>query len=63
MKYQSEGTRKHQDLRVQVQKLWDVKATVIPIVVGALGTVSEELDNHLKTIVVPIVIRWLQKAA
>ena len=46
-----------------MQKLWDVKATVIPIVVGALGTVSEELHNHLKTIVVPIVIRWLQKAA
>ena len=46
-----------------MQKLWNVKATVIPIVVGALGTVSEELENHLKTIAIPIVIGCLQTAA
>ena len=39
-----------------MQKLWDIKATVIPIVVSALGTVSEELENHLKAIGMPIVI-------
>ena len=54
---------KYQDLRSQVQKLWDVKATVIPIVVGALGTVNEELENHLKNIGVPIITSCLQKAA
>ena len=53
----------YQDLRLKVQRLWDVKATVIPIVVGALGTVSEELENHLKTTAILIVIRCLQKAA
>ena len=58
-----EKITKYQDLRLQVQKLWDVKATVIPIVVGALGTISEELENHLKTIGIPIVISCLQKAA
>ena len=61
-KHQSEGTRKitkNQDLRLQVQKLWDVKTTIIPIVVGALGTVSEELENHLKTIGISIVISCL----
>ena len=46
-----------------MQKLWDVKAAIIPVVVGALGTVSEELANHLKAIKIPIVISWLQKAA
>ena len=49
--------------RLQVQKLWDVKATLIPIVVGALGTVSEELETHLKTIEIPIIIGCLQKTA
>ena len=58
-----EKISKYQDLRLQVQKLWDIKATVIPIVVGAFGTVSEELENHLKTIGIPIVISCLQKAA
>ena len=51
-----EKIAKYQDLRLQVQKLWDIKATVIPIVVSALGTVSEELENHLKAIGMPIVI-------
>ena len=54
---------KYQDLRLQVQKLWDVKATVIPIVAGSLGTVSEELENHIKTIGIPIAVNCLQKAA
>ena len=51
------------DLRLQVQKLWDVKATVTPVVVGALGIVSEGLENHLKTIAIPIVISCLEKTA
>ena len=58
-----EKITKYQDLRLQVQKLWYVKATVLPIVVSALGTVSEELENHLKTIGISIVISCLQKAA
>ena len=58
-----EKTTKYQDLRLQAQKLWDVKVAVIPIVVGALGTFSEELENHLKTVGTPIVISCLQKAA
>ena len=57
-----ENITKYQELRLQVQKLWDVKATVIPIVAGALGIVSEEPENHLKTIGIPIVISCLQKA-
>ena len=58
-----EKITKYQDFRLQVQKLRDVKARVILIVAGALGTVSEELENHLKTIGIPIVISCLQKAA
>ena len=45
-----------------MQKLWNVKAAVISIVVGALGTVSEELEVLLKTIAIPIVIGGLQTA-
>ena len=47
-----EEITKYQELRLQVQKVGDVKATVIPIVVGALGTTSEKVGNHLKTIVI-----------
>ena len=47
---------KYQHMILQVHKLWNVKSTVIPVVVGTLETVSEELENHLKTIDIPIVI-------
>ena len=46
-----------------MQKFFIVNATVIPVVVSALGTVIEKLENHLKTIGIPIVISCLQKAA
>ena len=58
-----EKVTKYQVLRLQVQKLWDVKATFMPIVVGAVGTVSEELEDHLKAIGIPVVINSLQQLA
>ena len=54
---------KYQDLRLQELNLWNVKSTVIPVIVGTLGTVSENIGNHLKTIGILIVISCLQKAA
>ena len=54
---------KYQDMRLQVQKLWNLKAIAIPVVAGAFGTVSEELENRLKTVKISIVISCLQKAA
>ena len=57
-----EKVTKYQELRLQVQKLWGVKVTFILIVADALGTVCEEVENHLKTIGIPIVISYLQKA-
>ena len=55
-----EKINQYQDFRLKVQKLLIVKATVISVVVGALGTVIEELENHLKTIGVRIIIGCLQ---
>ena len=57
-----EKVTKYQELRLQVQKLWGVKVTFILIVADALGTVCEEVENNLKTIGIPIVISYLQKA-
>lgn len=55
--------QKHQDLRLQVQKLRNVKATAIPTAIGDFGAVTEELENYLKTIGMSIVISCLQKTA
>ena len=39
---------KYQDLAWEVKKLWDMKMTVIPIVIGALGTVTKGSIQELK---------------
>ena len=40
----------YQNLVNNIWKLWDVNAAVVPMVVGELGTVSTELERHLKRI-------------
>ena len=34
---------KHKDLQIEVERLWQLKISIIPIVVGALGLVKREL--------------------
>ena len=53
-----EKVEKYQDLR-----LWNVKAKVVPTVVGALGTVTPNLSKYLDAIGVTTRIKLLQKAA
>ena len=50
-------------MKLQALKLWDVNATVIPIVAGALRTIIEELEKYLKTIRISIVISCFKKSA
>ena len=43
--------------------MWDVKAKVIPVVMGALGSVPMNLKNKLKVIDVEISLKLIQKCA
>ena len=47
---EKEKVEKYQDLRREVARLWNVKAKVVPIVVGALGAVTPNLSKHLDAI-------------
>ena len=60
---EKEKVEKYQDLRREVERLWNVKAKVVPIVVGALGAVTPNLSKHLDAIGVTTRIELLQKAA
>ena len=46
-----------------MHRLWNVKATVKHVVIGVLGTISDNLDKHLRTIRISITISCLQRAA
>ena len=45
---ESEKKDKYLDLARWLKKLWDMKVTIIPIVIGALGTVTKELIKGLE---------------
>ena len=39
---------KYQDLRRKLQKMWNVKMKIIPLVVGSLGAIPKQFGNILK---------------
>ena len=41
---------KYKDLQIEMERMWHLKTTVIPIVVGALGMVKRGIHNHLKSL-------------
>ena len=39
---------KYQDLGRELQKIWNVKVKIIPLVVGSLGAIPKQFGNRLK---------------
>jgi hypothetical protein len=46
----TEKILKYKNLIIEVQPMWNVKVTVIPVIVGATGTVSKSLRQYLSNI-------------
>ena len=45
-----EKISKNKDLQIEVERMRQLKASIIPIVVGALGSVKKGTTKHLETI-------------
>ena len=56
-----EKIEKHQDLAREVQKLWNMRTKVIPIIIGALGTTPKKLSKRLDDLGIGTRIVELQK--
>ena len=39
---------KYQDLGRELQKIWNIKVKIIPLVVGSLGVIPKQFSNRLK---------------
>ena len=44
---ENEKIEKYQDLRIELERLWQKKTFVIPIVIGALGALSKKFSHHV----------------
>ena len=52
---------KYKYLEIEVERIWGLKTTKIPEVMGALGTVKKDMENYSNKIPGNISIRGLQK--
>jgi hypothetical protein len=51
------------DLPIEIQRMWNVKTRVIPLINGATGTISKSLRKYVSTIPGNHDVRELQKTA
>ena len=54
---------KYQDLGRELQKIWNVKVKIIPLVVGSLGATPKQFGNRLKEIGITAGTAQIQKIA
>jgi hypothetical protein len=60
---EAEKLLKYKDLTIEIQRMWNVKSRVIPLIIGATGTISKSFRKYVSTITGNHDARELQKTA
>ena len=47
IKKEAEKILKYKDLTTEIERMWNVKTKVIPVIIGATGTVSESFRKYV----------------
>ena len=63
IKLETEKILKYKDLTIEIQRMWDVKATAIPVIGGATGAISKSFRKYVSNIQGHHEVRELQKTA
>ena len=51
----------YKDLELEIQRMWQMKTEVIPVVVGALGTVKKGMVENIKKVSERATVTEIQK--
>ena len=62
-KKEAEKILKYEYLKIEIRRMWNVKAKVIPVITGATGTVSQSVTQNLSNVPGKDEITALQKQA
>ena len=62
IKKEAEKILKYKDFTIEIQRMWNVKTKVIPVIIGATGTVSESFRKYVNNIPGNHEVKELQKA-
>jgi hypothetical protein len=60
---EAENKLKYKSLCIQTQRMWNLKCTIIPVIIGATGIVTRSLRKHLEAVPGKHSIDSLQKTA
>ena len=63
IKKEAEKILIYKDLTTEIQRMWNVKTKVIPVIIGATGTVSESFRKYVSNIPGKHEVKELQKTA
>ena len=63
IKKEAEKFLKHKDRTVEIQRMWNVKTKVIPVIIGATGTISKSFRIYVSNIPGKHEVKVLQKTA
>jgi hypothetical protein len=47
---ESEKKLKYKNLSIKIQRMWNMKCSVIPVIIGATGIVNKGLKKYMETI-------------
>ena len=63
IKKEAEKILKYEDLTIEIQRMWKVKTKVIPVIMGATGTISKTFRKYVSNIPGNHEVKELQKTA
>jgi hypothetical protein len=63
IKKEAEKILKYKDLIIEIQCMWKVKIRVIPVIIGATGTISKSFRKYISNIPGNHEVKELQKTA
>jgi hypothetical protein len=63
IKKEAEKISKYKDLAIEIQSMWNVKTRVIPVIIGATGTISKSFRKYVSSTPGNHEVREIQKTA
>jgi len=63
IKKEAEKILQYKDLTIEIQRMWNVKTNVIPVIIGATGTISKPFRKYVSNIPGKHEVKALQKTA
>ena len=63
IKKEAEKTRKYKELTIEIERMWNVETKMIPIIIGATGTISKSFRKYVSNIPGKRDVKELQKTA